>query len=161
MEDFKLFGGQEIKDLGEYLKQYYDKYPDIQVFIGTDSSQHGRVTKYATAIGLLRPGKGVHVVYRKFSIPRQRDMFTRLWNEVEYTLEVANQVHDLMADYYKHDENEKIPTLHLDFNKSPKYKSNIVHDSSVGYLKGFGYKTVFTKPEAWVASYVGDYLVKN
>ena len=84
MKDFKLFGGQEIEDLGVYLREYYDLHPDIQIYIGTDSAQHGKVTKYATAISRLRPGKGVHVVYKKIIIRRERDMFTRLWNETEW-----------------------------------------------------------------------------
>jgi predicted RNase H-related nuclease YkuK (DUF458 family) len=98
MKDFKLFGGQELEDLGEYLREYYDLYPDIEVFVGTDSAQHGKVTKYATAISLLHPGKGVHVVFRRKIIRRERDMFTRLWNEVEYTREVADYVHDSLKD---------------------------------------------------------------
>jgi len=159
MKNFKLFSGQEIPDLGEYLKEYYFKYPDIKVFVGTDSAQRGKVTKYATAIGLLRPSKGVHVIYERFAIPKQRDMFTRLWNETEYTLNVANYVHDSLKDLYKHKDNEKIPILHLDFNKSPKFKSYMVHDLSIGYLKGMGY-TVYSKPDGWCASFVSDYLLK-
>jgi len=160
MKDFKLFGGQELKDLGEYLREYYALYPDIQIFIGTDSAQHGKVTKYATAISLLHPGKGVHVIFNRHNIKRERDMFTRLWNEVEYTREVADYVHDIMVDIYPHKEDTKIPVLHLDFNKQPRHKSNVVHDLSVGYLKGFGYE-VFTKNDSWCASVCADLLVKN
>jgi predicted RNase H-related nuclease YkuK (DUF458 family) len=160
MKNFKLFGGQEIENLGEYLRDYYKKYPDIQVFVGTDSAQHGKVTKYATAISLLHPGKGVHVVFSRVSIRRERDMFTRLWNEVEYTREVADYVHETLSDIFIHNENEKIPIIHLDFNKQSRHKSNIVHDLSVGYLKGFGYK-VFSKPDAWCATFVSDFLVKD
>lgn len=160
MKDFKLFGGQELGDLGEYLRAYYAKYPDIQIYIGTDSAQHGKVTKYATAVSLLRPGKGVHVVYKKVIIRRQRDMFTRLWNETEYTREVADYVHNEMNDIYVHNEDEKIPILHLDFNKQAKHESNIVHDLSVGYLSSLGFR-VHSKSESWAASVVADCLVKN
>ena len=160
MKDFKLFGGQELEDLGEYLKDYYAKYPDIKIYVGTDSAQHGKVTKYATAVALLHPGKGVHVVFKRVSIRRERDMFTRLWNEVEYTREVADYVHETLKDIYEHKSDEKIPIIHLDFNKSPKFKSNMVHDLSVGYMRGFGYK-VFSKNDAWVATVCADMLVVN
>ncbi len=160
MKDFKLFGGQEIEDLGEYLREYYALYPDIQIFVGTDSAQHGKVTKYATAVALLHPNKGVHVVYKKVSISRQRDMFTRLWNEVEYTREVAEYVHDEMVNVYEHKEGIKIPIVHLDFNKEAKYKSHVVHDLSLGYLTGLGYET-HTKNSAWAATVAADMLVKN
>lgn len=160
MKDFKLFGGQELEDLGEYLREYYFLYPDIQIFIGTDSAQHGKVTKYATAVSMLRPGKGVHVVYKRVTIPRERDMFTRLWNEVEYTRVVADYVNETMENIFPHKDNEKIPILHLDFNKSPKHKSNVVHDLSIGYLSSFGYK-VESKPSAWCSTFCADSLVKN
>ena len=160
MKDFKLFGGQELNDLGEYVREYYAKYPDIKIFVGTDSAQHGKVTKYATVVAMLHPGKGVHCVYNRHNIKRERDMFTRLWNEVEYTREVAEYVHKEMESVYEHDENEKIPVVHLDFNKSPKHKSNIVHDLGVGYMKGFGYQ-VFTKSSSWAATYAADMLVAN
>lgn len=160
MKNFKLFGGQELENLGEYLRDYYAQYPDIKIYVGTDSAQHGKVTKYATAISLLHPGKGVHVVFKRVSIRRERDMFTRLWNEVEYTREVADYVHETLKDIFPHGEDERIPVIHLDFNKEPRHRSNVVHDLSVGYMKGFGYK-VFTKPEAWTATFVADMLVKN
>jgi len=161
MKDFKLFGGQELEDLGKYLLEYYAQYPDIKVYIGTDSAQHGKVTKYATAVSLLHPGKGVHVVFKKISVRRERDMFTRLWNEVEFTREIAEYVHDVLSEVYEHDENDKIPILHLDFNKQPRFKSNIVHDLSMGYLKGLGYSRVYSKPDSWCATFCADMLVKN
>jgi predicted RNase H-related nuclease YkuK (DUF458 family) len=160
MEGFKLFNGDSIENLADYLKEYYAQYPDLEVFVGTDSAQHGKVTKYATAISLLRPGKGVHVIYRKISINRERDMFTRLWNEVEHTREVGEYVNDVFQEFYDHNIDGKIPTLHLDFNKQPKYKSYVVHDLSVGYLTAFGFK-VKTKPESWCATFCADNLVKN
>jgi len=160
MKDFKLFGGREIENLGEYLKEYYAQYPDIKIFVGTDSAQHGKVTKYATVVALLHPGKGVHVVFRRVNIRRERDMFTRLWNEVEYTREVADYVHDIFEGIYEHPENEKIPTVHLDFNKSPKFKSNVVHDLSVGYMRGFGYR-VESKSNSWASTFCADHLIKN
>jgi predicted RNase H-related nuclease YkuK (DUF458 family) len=160
MKDFKLFGGQELEDLGKYIKEYYAQNPDIKIFVGTDSAQHGKVTKYATVVSLLRPGKGVHIVFKRTNIRRERDMFTRLWNEVEYSREVADYIHDEMEGIYPHEDNVKIPVVHMDFNKSPKHKSNVVHDLSVGYMKGFGYE-VHTKPDSWCSTYAADELVKK
>jgi predicted RNase H-related nuclease YkuK (DUF458 family) len=142
------------------LREYYSQYPDIKVFVGTDSAQHGRVTKYATAISLLRPGKGVHVIYKRISIPRERDMFTRLWNEVEHTREVGEYVNDVFQEFYDEKISSKIPILHLDFNKQPKYKSYVVHDLSIGYLTSFGFK-VQSKNDSWCASGAANLLVQN
>lgn len=160
MKEFRLIGGEEINDLSEYIREYYAQYPDIQIYVGTDSAQHGKITKYATVISFLHPGKGVHVIYRRHNIRRERDMFTRLWNEVEYTREVGEYVHEVLADVYENKKNKKIPILHLDFNKSPKYKSHVVHDLSMGYLKGFGFET-HSKSDSWASSFCADMLVKN
>lgn len=160
MEKFRKIDGEIIEDLGEYIRDYYLKYPDIKVYVGTDSAQHGKYTKYATAISLLRPGKGVHVVYSKTSIKRERDIFTRLWKETEHTLEVGEYVHNSLVGLYENSGDKKIPTLHLDLNKSPKYKSNIAHDVSIGYLKGFGFD-VHSKSDSWCSSFCADMLVKN
>jgi predicted RNase H-related nuclease YkuK (DUF458 family) len=161
MKDFRLFDGQEIEDLGVYIKDYYVLNPDMEIYVGTDSAQHGKVTKYATAISFLHPNKGVHVIYRKNIIKRERDLFTRLWNEVEYTREVAEYVHETMNGIMKPKYiDSKIPILHLDFNKSSKYKSFMVHDLSMGYLKGLGFE-VCSKSDSWCASFCADMLVKN
>jgi len=112
-------------------------------------------------VSLLRPGKGVHVVYKKVSLRRIRDLFTRLWTEVEYTREVAEYVHDSMNGIMESKNNDiKIPILHLDLNKSAKYKSNVVHDTAIGYLKGLGFE-VHSKSDSWAATFCADMLVKN
>lgn len=160
MENFKLFSGQEIKDLCKYLQDYYMLHPEIKLFVGSDSAQHGKFTKYATAIAMVHPGKGVHVIFQRFNIRRERDIFTRLWNEVEYTREVADYVHNALKDIYPHELNTKIPMIHLDFNKSPKHKSNMVHDASIGYLKGYGYQCE-SKSDSWCAAVAADMLVQN
>lgn len=159
MLKFKLFGGETIEDIGEYLLEYYKKYPEIVIYVGTDSAQHGKVTKYATVISLLRPTKGAHIVYTKVIIKRERDLFSRLWNEVEYTREVAELVQKTFEDVYPKE--NMIPILHLDFNAQPKYKSHMVHDLAIGYLTGLGYEVHGKSEGAWAASVAADSLVHN
>ena len=160
MLKFKLFNGDDINDLEEYLKNYYAKNPDIIIYVGTDSAQHGRMTKYATIISFLHPRKGGHVIYTKSNSKREKDLFNRLWKEVEYTREVADYIHSTLDGIYIKTDDKKIPIIHLDFNKQSRYKSNVIHDISVGYLTGLGYK-VETKDLAWAASVMADYFVKN
>jgi predicted RNase H-related nuclease YkuK (DUF458 family) len=106
----------------------------------------------------LRPTKGVHVVYTKNVIKRERDLFNRSWKEVEYTREVADMVQNSLEDIYNKD--GMIPILHLDLNSQKKYKSNIVHDAAIGYLTGLGYET-HAKSDSWCATFCADTLVKN
>jgi predicted RNase H-related nuclease YkuK (DUF458 family) len=169
MKNFKMFGGKEIEDLGEYLRNYYERNPRIRVYVGTDSLQNGKYTKYVTTICMVHPehidekgmfhyGTGVHVIYRRENLNRIRDIFTRLWHETELSFEVAQLVHESLKDVWKQPLNiEKVPIVHLDFSSQPKYKSHQAHDVSVGYIKGNGFH-VETKPNAWCATVASDWL---
>lgn len=162
MLKFKLYNGDDIEDLELYIKEYYKKNPDSIIFVGADSAQHGKVTKYATTISFLRPRRGTHIIYSKFVINREKDLFNRLWKEVECAREVAEYVDEILRDVYVNKKDTKIPIIHLDFNRSSKYKSHIVHDISIGYLTGIGFE-VYCKPSSnsWSASIAADHFVKN
>jgi len=170
MKNFKLFGGKEIDDLGVYLRDYYKLHPRVKIYVGTDSIQNGKYTKYVTAIGMLHPeyigdygdfhhSAGVHVIYNRENIKRIRDIFSRLWRETELALEVSTYVHDALKDVWTQplNNNEKIPIVHLDFSHQPRFKSHQVFDASVGYIKGQGFE-VKTKPEAFMATCGADHL---
>lgn len=169
MKNFRKFGGSEIENLGEYLRNYYAKNPTVKFYVGTDSLQNGKFTKYVTTVCMLHPehldekgvfhyGAGVHIVYKRDNVKRIRDVFSRLWKETEMTYEVAQYVHESLIDVWKGPlNNEKVPIVHLDFNPDPKWKSHQVHDSSVGYLRGQGFE-VYTKDLAWAATYASDWL---
>jgi len=172
MEKFKLVGGEKIDNLGEYLRNYYIKYPRVKFYVGTDSIQNGKFTKYVTSVAMLHPelldenghlidhSHGVHLVFNKNNVPRIKDVFSRLWKETELTLEVAKYVDEELRDVWEEPlNNKRIPIIHLDFSTDTKYKSNQVTDLSVGWLKGEGFE-VYCKPSAWVASSGSDWLCK-
>lgn len=155
MEGWKLFGGKEIKDVGKYVKDFVKENPEVELAIGTDARRHKHKTVYASAICFRFPSKGVHIIYRKEKIPYNRDktweqqLFPKLWKEVEMSKE--------LADYLK----EQVPNVnfevHLDLNPDEVRKSNIAHDSGVGYILGSGYD-VKTKSDSWAATYAADLI---
>ena len=111
MKNFKLFGGKEIENLGEYLRNYYAKNPKVKFYVGTDSLQNGKFTKYVTTVCMLHPehidekgmfhySAGVHVVYHRENVKRIRDVFSRLWHETELTFEIAQYVHEALKDVW-------------------------------------------------------------
>jgi predicted RNase H-related nuclease YkuK (DUF458 family) len=169
MKNFKLFGGKEIENLGEYLRNYYAKNPKVKFYVGTDSLQNGKFTKYVTTVCMLHPehidekgmfhySAGVHVVYHRENVKRIRDVFSRLWHETELTFEIAQYVHEALKDVWVGPlHNEKVPIVHLDLSDQPRYKSHQVHDVSMGYVKGQGFE-VHCKPDAWCATYASDWL---
>jgi len=152
MNEFKFFNGNKINDEIKYVKNYLKNYPETKIVVGTDSEQYKKYTNYVTVIGMIKPRKGVHIIYKSKRTKKIKDIFSRLWNEIEYSRLVAD-------DLEKHINNteKKIITLHIDINNNKKEKSYIVHDSAVGYLKGLGYN-VESKPNGWIATKAADWL---
>jgi predicted RNase H-related nuclease YkuK (DUF458 family) len=148
---FQSLTNHQVIDLIPYLKTKLEESDDIKIYIGTDSQNIGSRTVYAMVIVLHYGNRGGHVVYSKKSISRIRDRFTRLWMEVEDSVALA--LH-LEANGIK-----KVDFIDLDFNPDPKYKSNAVLRSALGYVESLGYATR-CKPESISASYIADRICK-
>jgi len=154
---FKLFGGDKLNDVGLYIREYLNSNPNVKIFVGTDSSQPNKYhTTFVTVVALLKPTKGAHIIYKRENTKKIKDTFSRLWNEVEYSRVIA----DYIEETINNNNENKIVTIHLDLNPSGKWKSSMVHDAAVGYLKGLGYN-VETKPNSWASTSCADWLLKN
>ncbi len=99
------------------------------------------------AIVLHYGTNGGHVLYSKESVTRVRDTWQRLWNEVERSLSVA--------EYMQQNGLPKADFIDLDLNPDPKYRSNSVLRSAVGYVESLGY-VARIKPHAPAASCCAD-----
>jgi predicted RNase H-related nuclease YkuK (DUF458 family) len=104
MKEFKLFGGKIIEDINEYAINYIKEncvdHSEIIVYIGTDSKQFRKHTMYATAIVFYHVGKGAHIVFTRERIPKVKDLFTRLYNEVEMTRVIAEDLNKALVGNY-------------------------------------------------------------
>ena len=145
-----LTNGQVI-DLIPYLKDKLATGKDIKMYIGSDSQNIGRNTIYAMVIVLHYGNRGGHVIYSRKSIPRILDRFTRLWKEVEDSVE--------LAQWLEANDIEKPAFIDLDFNPDPKYQSNSILRSALGYVESLGYNAR-CKPDACSASYVADRICR-
>ena len=146
---FKRLADGRVIDLIPYIKEQLAESDNIKIYVGTDSQSVGDHTKYATVIVLHYGNNGGHVLYSKQIIPRVRDTFTRLWNEVELSLSTAEMMVEgglPKADY-----------IDLDLNPDPIYKSNSVLRSALGYVESLGYKARI-KPNAAAASTCADMI---
>jgi len=152
MKTFRLFGGEKIENVFEYVNNYIKKFPETKIIVGTDSKQYKHYTNFVTVIGLIKPRKGVHIIYKLEKLRKIKDIFSRLWNEIELSRLISDELENHINDSGK-----KIITIHIDINGNKKEKSNIVHDSAVGYLKGLGY-VVESKPNGWAATKAADML---
>jgi predicted RNase H-related nuclease YkuK (DUF458 family) len=148
---FKELSRRSKIDLIPYVKKYLSENPNVDIYIGCDSQNTGRSTNYATVIVLHKERKGGHVLYTSESVPKIKDRFTRLWSEVEHSID--------LAEFLTLNGIKKPKFIDIDLNPDPRFKSNIVLRSALGYVESMGY-TPRCKPYAAAASYAADKLCK-
>ena len=150
---FKTLVGSNPVDLVPYLKEYIAKHPETEILIGCDSQNQKRDTIYAIVVGLNRPGKGAHVIYWRFEVPRVRieENSVRLLNEVWFSVEVAELIKSQIGI--------KPKWIDIDLNPDPKWGSNKTLTAAVGIVTGMGYN-VRHKGNNPMMTYAGDKLVK-
>lgn len=100
---FKKLGGSVIEDLGQYLREYLAEYPDTSVYVGTDSQTAGAWTRFVTVVALYDEIRkdGVHYVFTKTTEKREKDTFSRMWKEVEMSMEVAEYLETALEGHAK------------------------------------------------------------
>ena len=107
---------------------------------GCDSKARGQLVKYSTVVCLWNVGHGVSEIYKNEVIPAPKDSYTRLWNEVERGVKVANYLKELGEI-----------TVHVDINSNPKFRSYQLYDASMGLITSMGFKAA-GKPFSWAAT---------
>ncbi len=177
--EFKKFDGTVINDVNQYVKDWMKEYPYGEIYIGCDSQEHSRHITYAVVIVMHRfieslkenpnrNGKGAHVIKaiiktnenmtpkNNFTIDKNGIrrfntgvLATKLWREVELTIEAANLL-DIDQD--------KI-TIHIDYNYKKEAGSHMLYASGLGYAEGMGYHAE-AKPHAFAASSIADAYVR-
>ena len=155
MKIFKTLSTHKIINIIPYIKDYIKNNPETVLLIGCDSQNHKRDTMYAIVIGLYIPKKGAHVLYSRFSIQRERDNFIRLFKEVQYSIDIAEDIRNAIG--------VRAQYIDIDINNDIKYKSNNVLASAIGYVASYGYKFRYknsNNTELPMITYCADQLVK-
>lgn len=148
---YKTLSTSARVDVIPYIKSYLDQHPETEVLIGCDSQNKKKDTVYAIVIGLYKPGKGAHVLYTRFTTPREKESISRLLNEVWHSVEIAEVI--------KNELGVTATWIDIDLNPDPKYRSNQALTSAVGIVTGMGYQ-VRHKGNCPVMTYAADHLVK-
>lgn len=148
---FKSLTNKKDIDLIGYIQHHFEQYPEDKLYIGTDSQNMGNYTVYGIVLVLHRNNRGGHVLYTTIKLPRINDKHVRLWKEVEYSVE--------LAEFLKESKVRKPEFIDVDFNADPKYASNTLLRSALGFIEGMGY-TARAKPFSLVASYVADIVCR-
>ena len=148
---WKKLSNDKVVDLIPYIKECLTKNPESEIFVGCDSQNRKHFTNFGAVIVLHHQSRGGHVLYAYFEVPRIKDQFTRLFKEVETSLEIA--------EYLRSQDIPKIDYLDIDLNPDPQFGSNFVLRTAVGYVESMGYESR-VKPFAAAATYAADRVCK-
>lgn len=135
--------------LRSYVQQMLTEHPGTTIHVGTDSQNYAGKTIYVTTIVFRFPGRGAHVIYTKQKVSRIRDMWTRLWNETERSIELANFLRDELG--------VPVEQVDLDYNESPEYASHKVLKVAKGFVESLGFRAS-AKPDLLLACWAANSL---
>lgn len=83
-----------LVDIVDHTLEQLNIYPNLKIYIGTDSQVSRESITYVTAI-VYRYGKnGAHYIYCKERVAKTKDQFLRLYNEGWRTVETAQIIQD-------------------------------------------------------------------
>ena len=99
----------------------------------------------------ILPGSGGRVFYRRERTRATRSLAEKLFAEVAKSLDVAQTLSSFFT-------NEVI--VHVDANVDERHRSSRYVQALAGMVVGYGYQ-VRVKPEAWCATHVADFVVKE
>lgn len=138
---FKLEGGESV-DLIDHVREILQTKDVSEIVVGTDSQNKRYNTCFVVTVVMKYYSRGAHCVYYKENIKKIRDRYTRLWGEVERSVEVAQ---------FLEANNIKVNCVELDFNKKEMTGSNSMIKASNGYVIGMGFNCK-AKPDSGLSA---------
>jgi len=147
-------GGAEVLDVMSTVRSLV-RAGQI-VHIGTDAQKSSSRMEFVTVACVLNPGKGGRVFYTRRYDRKEISLFEKLSTETWLSLDLAIRMHESFGITA---EREQI-WVHVDANPDERYDSSDYVKQLAGMVAGSGFP-VLVKPNAWCASHVADYAVKN
>ena len=126
------------------------------VHIGTDAQKSSSRMEFVTVACVLNPGKGGRVFYTRRYDRKNVSLFEKLSTETWLSLDLAMKMHEAFS---LTPEQEQI-WVHVDANPDERFDSSDYVKQLAGMVAGSGFP-VLVKPNAWCASHVADFAVKN
>jgi predicted RNase H-related nuclease YkuK (DUF458 family) len=133
--------------------------PETKIYIGADSERYKRgnlwYADYTLAVVVHIDGCHGCKIFGEVQTEIDYDAKNsrpslRLMNEVYKVAELFQKLVDVIG--------EREVQIHLDINHKQSYKSSIVIQQAVGYIKGTCNVVPMVKPNAFAASYAADRL---
>lgn len=147
---FRTEEGQLVNVI-EHALQQIEAYPNLKIYIATDSQNYGAKSVYVTAVVFRYGLRGAHYLYKKDRIPRINDIFSRLFKEAELTIEAAELITNEVPI--------SIEALEFDFNNKKVTKSTNLVSSVKGWAQSLGYEAR-VKPDEMIAAKAADHLCR-
>jgi len=126
------------------------------VHIGTDAQKSAHRMEFVTVACVLNPGKGGRVFYTRRFERKDISLYEKLSTETWHSLELAIEMNERFSLAAAR---EQI-WVHVDANPDTRYDSSDYVKQLAGMVAGSGFP-VLVKPNAWCASHVADFAVKN
>jgi predicted RNase H-related nuclease YkuK (DUF458 family) len=151
---FRTEQGERV-NIVEHTLEQLKLWPHLKVYIGTDSQDYGKVTRYATAIVYRYGKRGAHYIFHVDEVPKHKDMFTRLYDEGVRTIETAQVIDNEIPIAFE--------ALEFDYNHIPKFNSNKLLASIRGWVTGLNYRGVFknSDKDMMIAAKAADHLCRH
>lgn len=137
----------ELVNAVEHTLEQINKYPNLKIYIGTDSQVFNPKVRYVTAIVYRYNTRGAHYIYYSEIVPKIKDNFLRLYNEGARTLEAASLLTDELP--------VEIEALEFDYAGVKKTISSPL----VSAFKG--YRNAVFKGGAMIASKAADHILRK
>ncbi|WP_299621182.1 ribonuclease H-like YkuK family protein [uncultured Tenacibaculum sp.] len=124
----------------------------LKICVGSDSQAYKSHVEYATAIVVLREGKGGFMFMRNLKGTKQISIKERMLKEVTMSVETAYAICNILDKY------NVALEVHADINTDPKFQSNVALKDAMGYILGMGFEFK-AKPYAFASSSCADKVV--
>lgn len=150
---FRTEQGQIVNVIEHTLEQL-EKWPNLKIYIATDSQDYGNQSKFATVVVYRYGKRGAHYIFYKEATPR-KDMVTRLFDEATRTIETAQMIDNEIPISFA--------ALEFDYNTIPRWASNKLVSSVKGWAKGLNYNAVFknTSEDIMIAAKAADHVCRR
>lgn len=156
---FRTEDGKRV-NIVEHTLEQLEKWPNLKVYVATDSQdsvekskgKKRRISRYATVIVYRYGNRGAHYVYYVEDVPKQRDMFVRLYEEAARTIEAAQLIDSEIPIAFE--------ALEFDYNNIPNFNSNRLLASVRGWALGMNYKAAF-KGDEMIAAKAADHICRH
>lgn len=127
--------------------------PMCDIRIGCDSQNYpkSRESRYVVVVAYKHPNHtGAHFIYNTLEVPLVRDIFTRLFKECEFALEIA--------EYLTKETGCRIKCIELDYADEKITESTPLVKATTGWITGAGYNASCKSGEQ-IATRAADHIV--